>query len=591
MKRVLALLLALVMTMALVACGGDKPTSTPTTPSTPTQPSTPSTPTEPSKPADPSTPATPEKPAEDPDAWKYGGDLIIGTSNTWNTFDPHNCGGILGPCLISLHLFETWAIRDANGQIYGQVCDIEESADGCTVKFTLRERYFSNGQKITMDDLLASLHRAVGSRTSAQYDKNWAKVSMKVEGNSVIFTMPDYNINFIDEFVSAYSHFKIMPKSICDKYPVTGGELQPNGFVKGGTLTVMSDTKDVIGSGPYTLQSYSESEVVFARNENYQPIKNEGAVGVAAEAKCYLDTITVQLNTDAASRTAATITGEYDLGSVSADMVETALTMGVKKITTGTAWTHAIFFNLHESNADSPVYDVNVRKAIRAIIDCNAVMLSILSGDASRINLDPYPVVKELTAYNTTIIEDTGEWNNPNLELAKEYLKKANYDGTPLVYLTNATGAFYKACMAVVPMMESIGLKVEVMAVDGGSHGALRKDPSTGHDIGCWETQKNFINPVMQSSFVNNQGGEGWWSHPDKTEYLKIMNSTPTNSPESVDAYLKFMQLVADEVPYIAFGFPNGIGYCRENVQRGALAGKDTFFYWNDYFLENPRHK
>ena len=41
MKRTLALILALVMTMALVACGGDKPTSTPTNPSTP------STPTEP----------------------------------------------------------------------------------------------------------------------------------------------------------------------------------------------------------------------------------------------------------------------------------------------------------------------------------------------------------------------------------------------------------------------------------------------------------------------------------------------------------------------------------------------------------------
>jgi ABC-type transport system substrate-binding protein len=360
--------------------------------------------------------------------------------------------------------------------------------------------------------------------------------------------------------------------------------------VKGGTLTVMSDTKDVIGSGPYTLQSYSESEVVFARNENYQPIKNEGAVGVAAEAKCYLDTITVQLNTDAASRTAATMTGEYDIGSISSDMVQTALTMGVKKFTTGTAWTHAIFFNLHESNADSPIYDVNVRKAIRAAIDCKAVMLSILSGDESRINLDPYPIVKEVTAYNTTIMEDCGEWNNPNLELAKEYLKKANYDGTPLVYLTNATGAFYKACMAVVPMMESIGLKVEVMAVDGGSHGALRKDPATGHDIGAWETQKQFINPVMQTSFVNNVGSTGWWSNPIKTEALKIMNSTPTGSPESVAAYKDFMQAVVDDVPYIAFGFPTGIGYCRENVQRGAV-GKDTFYYWNDYFLENPRTK
>lgn len=39
MKRTLALILAIVMTMALVACGGDKPTSTPSDPvsSTPLQ--------------------------------------------------------------------------------------------------------------------------------------------------------------------------------------------------------------------------------------------------------------------------------------------------------------------------------------------------------------------------------------------------------------------------------------------------------------------------------------------------------------------------------------------------------------------------
>ena len=104
MKRILALILALVMTMALVACGGDKATtSTTTKPGTST--TTPGTSTTTPGTTEPGT--TTEKPAEDPDAWKYGGDLVIGTSNTWNTFDPQNCGGILGPCLISLHLFET----------------------------------------------------------------------------------------------------------------------------------------------------------------------------------------------------------------------------------------------------------------------------------------------------------------------------------------------------------------------------------------------------------------------------------------------------------------------------------------------------
>ena len=580
MKRIIALILALVMTMALVACGGDKlTTSTPTTPSTPGNPttSTPST-TNPST----STPATPDKPVEDPDAWKYGGDLVVGTANAWNTFDPVNTNGILGPCLITLHVWEAFAILDANGQVYGQVFDFEESADGCTITLTLRERYFSNGEKITMEDALASLHRTVGDLSEAEYDKYWPNVTMKVEGDTITFTLAEYNIKFLDMFANAYSAFKIMPKEICDKYPVTGGVLQPNGFIRGGTAAIINDVKDAIGSGPYTLSKYSEEEVVLARNEKYVPIVNEGAIGVAKEAKCYLDTVTVQLNTDAASRTAATMAGEYHVGSIQSDMVETALTMGVKKVDSGTAWTHAIFFNLHESNADSPVADVNVRKAIRAAIDCNAVMLSVVSGDASRINLDPYPVSKAAAAYNTTILEDSGEWNVADQALAKEYLAKSSYNGEPIVYLTNATGAFYRAAMAVVPMMESIGLKVELMAVDGGSHGAMRKDPATGHDIGCWEVQKNEENPVLHTTFVT--GTQGWWTSPEKAAAIAIMKTTPTGSAESVKAYNDYLDCVVNEVPYILFGHLVGYTWTQGDVVLDSVG--QTVYHWNSYLVK-----
>ena len=63
MKRALALILALVMTMALVACGGTKAPTTSTTPGT-SSGTTSTTPTEPSKPSEPEKPSEPAKPAE-----------------------------------------------------------------------------------------------------------------------------------------------------------------------------------------------------------------------------------------------------------------------------------------------------------------------------------------------------------------------------------------------------------------------------------------------------------------------------------------------------------------------------------------------
>ena len=580
MKRIIALILALVMTMALVACGGDKPTSTP---------STPSTPTEPGKPADPS---TPEKPA-DPDADKYGGDLIIGTSNAWTSFDPHQQSqSSLGNKYVILHYTEGMAVKDINGKNYAQICDLEESADGLTYKFTLRERYFSNGEKVTIEDVDASIRRGAALLTEATFKKYFEGTTYKVEGNSVIFTTESYNINLLSGLVSDGTVFKILPKAICDKYPITGGTQHASGLVMGATAPIIDKIEDAIGSGPYKISEWIEEEFSMVRTDKYVPIVNEDAVGVAKEAKCYLDSITWQLNKDTSSRTAATLAGDYDIGSVQNEMVETAKAQGIKIRSAGTTWTHGIFFNLHESNSDSPIYNVNVRKAIRAIVDVDAIMLAICNGDTSKFDypLVPTPVVKESKAYHNTMLADSGEWNVKDKAKAEAYVKAANYDGTPIVYLTNATttGAFYKTAMVVIPAMESIGLKVELMAVDAGSHSALRKDPKTGHDIGCWEVQKNTENPVLHSTFVT--GTQGWWSSPARDAAIKIMQTTPTGSAESVKAYVDYTQAVIDECPYILFGNPNGTEYMQGNVEKNTT-GQMNYYYWNAYFTENPRKR
>ncbi|MBE6961739.1 MAG: hypothetical protein E7445_04710 [Ruminococcaceae bacterium] len=591
MKRALALILAMVMTMALVACGGDKPTS-----STPSNPSNPSNPTQSSKPSNPttSTPGT-DKPAEpaDPDADKYGGDLIYGTSNAWTSFDPHQQSqSSLGNKYAIMHYTEGMSVKDINGKIYPQVCELEESADGLTIKFTLRERYFSNGEKVTIEDVDASIRRAAALSNESTFKKYWEGSTYKVEGNTIVITSEQYNINLLSGLVSDGTSYKILPKAICDKYAFTGGTQHASGLVTGATAPDLNVVEDAIGTGPYKLSKFVDEEFVLVRNEKYVSIPNEDAVGVAKEAKCYVDSISFQLNKDASSRTAAMLTGEYDISSIQNEMRETALAQGLKFRSAGTTWTHGIFFNLDASNTDSPVYNVNIRKAIRAIIDVDAVMLTICSGNKDLIDypLVPTPVVKESTAYHNTMLADSGEWNVKDKAKAEAYVKAANYDGTPIVYLTNATttGAFYKTAMVVIPAMESIGLKVELMAVDAGSHSALRKDPKTGHDIGCWEVQKNTENPVLHSTFVT--GTQGWWSHPVKDETISIMKTTPTGSAESVAAYEKYTQLVIDECPYILFGNPTGSEWTQGNVEKNTT-GQINYYLWNAYFTENPRTK
>ena len=578
MKKALALILALVMVMGLVACGGDKPTSTPADkPASSTPGTTPSTPSDPAKPAEP------EKPAEDPDAWKYGGTFIAASSNATSTQDPHDGAGSLGNSRWMNAIFEGFLMKGVDGVYYPRVCDFEESPDGKVVKLTVREgRYFSNGKEITIDDVWASLNRYAGQTTTANWDKYFKDCDIKVEGNTITFTHKAYNINFMQIMNS--TSCCVMPKEICDKYPVTGGEVQSNGLLRGGKCEIyVNESADAIGSGPYKLVSWSDVEVKLERNDLYVADEFEGATGLAAPKRAYFDEIVIAVNTNEDSRTAAVIGGEYHLSWIgSPSMMPAAEAAGYVKYDQGTTWTHGMFFNLDPSNADSPIANVNVRKAIRAALDCNAIMLAVTGGDQSAVALVPTPVQDD-TVYHNTIVADN-EWNIHNIALAKEYLQKANYDGTPIKYLITAATSnnMHKAAMVAVSQMEAAGLNIELMLVDSGSHSNMRKDPATGHDIGCWNVQKRDDNPVLHSTFVT--GTQGWWNSDAKNAAINKMKTTITGSKESIAAYEEYCQAVVDEVPYILFGHARNFNFVTDKVVYDVQGS--TEYYWNSYFKQ-----
>ena len=140
MKRILALILALVMTMALVACGGDKPTtSTPSTDkpatSTPSTPATPGT----DKPAEPT--LTKAEQLKKDNADKYGGDMISVFTGVSPTMDMHSSNaGSLYVNRFALHIWENLLTLDTNGKTYPCICDYEISPDGCTYTLTQAEQ-------------------------------------------------------------------------------------------------------------------------------------------------------------------------------------------------------------------------------------------------------------------------------------------------------------------------------------------------------------------------------------------------------------------------------------------------------------------
>ena len=144
MKKILALLLALILTFGLVACGGNSTSA-----------------------------GSAEIPGAVydefgaiidtaiPEEQRYGGTLDLTWSNFADTFDPHrttawvsynwNCG-----------VYENPISRGANGEFVPCVCDFELSEDMLTLTLWPREGItFHDGTEVEIDDVVASIDRAM----------------------------------------------------------------------------------------------------------------------------------------------------------------------------------------------------------------------------------------------------------------------------------------------------------------------------------------------------------------------------------------------------------------------------------------------
>ncbi len=498
---------------------------------------------------------------------RYGGELRIATDLVSSIIDPHLSNGLMASYQWMQYIFETPLAWSASGEFYPLLCDYDYSDDGLTLKLTvLPDRYFSDGTPVTLEDVMASIERT--GKYYAGFKDAFADLLVNVEvvDDSVIYTLSEYNPNTLLRLSNTGGPCYVMKKELLD-------QLGEDGQV--------TDVSQLIGTGCYTLEKYEpETEIVLAKNPDYVPLESDG-IGPAAPRYGYCDKIILCVNLDATSRTAGLLAGDYDFGSVLADMQPQAKEAGLKVAYLHNEWAPAIFFNLHESNKDSPINDKNLRKAIRAALDMEAIMLAIREGDETAFVLDPNPMSMH-SIYHNDVIKNA-DWNIADEEKVREYLEASDYDGEPIQWLCAQSASFYSAAVVGIQALQDVGINAEMKLVDAGSHSAMRNDPATGHDIGAWETQKASTVPTAQTSFVTGDSG-GWWENDEKSRLLSILGSAVMGSEESVNAYYEFCELAAEEVPWIVFGELYTIRYAVPELELN-YDGTHAY-YWNSYFAK-----
>lgn len=111
-----------------------------------------------------------------------------------------------------------------------------------------------------------------------------------------------------------------------------------------------------------------------------------------------------------------------------------------------------------------PTSDVNLRKAIFYAISNDAILESVYGGRGTALH-DWCP--NWAVGYNPDWDAETDNYYTYDLETAKKYLDQSSYQGETLVILTDTTTTCSDIAQLISSMLEQIGIKTEIKALDG----------------------------------------------------------------------------------------------------------------------------
>ncbi|MBD2871818.1 nickel ABC transporter substrate-binding protein [Paenibacillus arenilitoris] len=306
-----------------------------------------------------------------------------------------------------------------------------ESDDGQHWSIKLRENItFQNGNPMTAETVKASLERALEESVAIQ---NALKVdSIEADGQMLNITTVQPFPEFISELVNPNT-------SIID-------------------VTETDFVNHPVGTGPFQLKSFAPgSKLELVRYDGYWD-------GVAP-----LDSVTFMFNEDANARSLALKSGQVDIvyrPEVNS-LASLDETKGVHVESTATFRVHQMTMNLERES----MKDINVRRAIDALIDRQEIVNSILLGYGEAAVGPFLPSLPFAPSYTENQLE-SGE------EAAIAYLKDAGYtlqngvmqkDGQPLE-LTLLTYSARADLPLIAQVFQSdakrIGINVEIRQID-----------------------------------------------------------------------------------------------------------------------------
>mgnify|MGYP002569769668 CR=1 FL=1 len=441
------------------------------------------------------------------------------------TLDPSLNSAVDGANTI-ITIFEPLLIINENNEVIGgQAESWEESEDGLTWTFTMRDGLkWSDGTDLTAKDFEYSFKRMADPATAAPYAATClgmidgydaAAGFPDADGNPTAEPNPDaLNVKASDDgktltIVLSYpcSYFDKMA-AFASMSPVQQATVEANGDAW------CTSAETFVSNGPYMITEWTPSErIVLTKNPNY--------VGGWDSSKIVSDSITLLLLEDSSASFAAYNSGEAVLiKDVPTDEIPslTKAEDGGDFYVDTILGTYYISMNLQRD----AFKDAKVRKALALAIDRDYVANTIMQG----IYTPAVALVGPGIVDNEGYFMDNANGGKPyisddyeaNLEEAKQLMAEAGYpdgEGFPVVeYSANDAGYHIPVAEYVQQAWGELGITVNINKVEWASFLPMRRAGDYDISRNGWSMDYNDPSNMLELFTTNNGNNDGKYANP-----------------------------------------------------------------------------
>lgn len=434
-----------------------------------------------------------------------------------------------------------------------------------------------NGEKVTPEDVVYSyeLHKKYSTHFSNTWNFVTAVTASGSSGVQFVLSKENRNPLVLRDIIASVQIlpqkvFGALEKESFDKVAAEAGTAPSNADVLNKIREFKNDVKPV-GSGPFTIEKYSDTDIVLSRVENYW---GDALRGGKVAAPKYIVHRAFGSNDQFSE---ALYNGDLDISQTFCAKIWEHFPQGV-----GTWYDKEPYYipgivpALLMSVTKKPFSDVNFRRAVAHAIDYKKISTDAMYGYAPELKpglIVPFGSEKEF--FSEEDAAKFGTLYNP--EEAKAILKKAGYawDAQGMLKLTNAKGepiTLFATCPAgwsdweatikiAVEGMRAIGINVREQFVEYPVWDANLKNglfdftmktplpeqaPSLPWSRFDQVMSSHNLLPVGEVMFRN----EGRYQNKKADKLLKEIPEL--TDPEKIKAaYREINQLFMDEMPII----------------------------------------